>query len=201
MVWYYKSNRCDLHFLVQRMNVFYSTAASEITVFWIIPLKLCGTLICIQWSTVYHQFVLLFTPFVNLHIQVNWLVCPQVHCAELEVIRIWTLHWVYETFASSPSSVRPCRRGSGRRRRLRDPTTAAHVGVCGSGGSARPPLQWVSVAAVPPTLAASGTTTFCRTLNTLAIQYPCAAAFQLQFCSRAERTISFERYILGIIPV
>ncbi len=35
--------------------------------FWIIPLKLYGTLICIQWSTVYHRFVLLFTPFVNLH--------------------------------------------------------------------------------------------------------------------------------------
>ena len=103
-----KSNRCDLHFLVQRMNIFYSTAASETTVFWIIPLKLCGTLICIQWSAVNHRFVLLFTPFVNLHIQANWLVCPQVHCAELElleVIRIWTLHWVYKTFASSSSSI------------------------------------------------------------------------------------------------
>ena len=29
--------------------------------------------------------------------------------------------------------------------------TAAHVGVCGCGGSAPPPLQWASVAAVPPT--------------------------------------------------
>ena len=108
-----------------------------------------------QWSAVYHRFVLLFTPFVNLHIQANWLVCLQVHCAELEVIRVWTLHRVYKTFASSSSSssaaVRPRRRGSGRRQRLRDPTTAAHVGICGGGGSAPPPLQWASVAAVPPT--------------------------------------------------
>jgi hypothetical protein len=50
------------------------------------------------WSAVYHWFVLLFTPFVNLHIQANWLVCLQVHCAELEVIRVWTLHRVYKTF-------------------------------------------------------------------------------------------------------
>jgi hypothetical protein len=50
--------------------------------------------------------------------------------------------------------VRPRRCASGRRRRLRDPTTGAHVGVCGGGGSAPPPLQWASVAAVPPTLAA-----------------------------------------------
>jgi hypothetical protein len=46
--------------------------------------------------------------------------------------------------------VRPRRRGSGRRRRLRDPTTAAHVRVgvrvCGGGGSAPPPLQWESAA-------------------------------------------------------
>ncbi len=98
-----KSNRCDLHFLVQSMTVFYSTAASETTVVWI-PLKLCGISICIQWSAVYHRFVLLFIPFVNVHIQANWLVCPQVHCAELEVIRVWTLHRVYETFASSSSS-------------------------------------------------------------------------------------------------
>ena len=154
MVWYWKAT-ADLHFLVQRMNVFYSTAASETIVFWIIPQKLCGTWICIHWSAVYHWFVLLFAPFVNLHIQANWLVCLQVHCAELEVIRVWTLHRIYKTFASSSSSssaaVRPPRRGSGRRRRLRDPTTAAHVGVCGGGGSAPPPLQWASVAAVPPT--------------------------------------------------
>ncbi len=215
-----KSNRCDLHFCVQRMDVFYSTAASEKTIFRLIPLKLCGTLICIQLSAVYHRFVLLFTPFVNPNIQAYWLVCPQVHCAELEVIRIWTLHRIYKTFGSSSSSaaaVRPRRRGSGRRRRLRDPTTAAHVGVCGGGHrrcSGRPwwrfhrrrRRDFAAGARVRPLPGPgwrmpSGTATFCRTFNTLAIQYLCADAFQSQFCSRVESTISFERYIPGIYPV
>jgi hypothetical protein len=99
-------------------------------------------------------------------------VCLQVQCAELEVIRVWTLHRIYKTFASSSSSssvaVRPPRRVSGRRRRLRDPTTAAHVGVCGGGGSAPPPLQWASVAAVPPTKAAR----LCRRGPSLATARP-----------------------------
>jgi hypothetical protein len=98
--------------------------------------------------------------------------CPQVHCAELEVIRIWTLHRVYMTFASSPSSaaVRPRRRSSGRRRRLCDPTTAAHVGVCGGGGSAPPPLQWASVVEVPPTRTSAAR--LCRRGPSLATAWP-----------------------------
>ena len=103
---------------------------------------------------------------------VHSLVCPQVHCAELGVIRIWTLHQVYKTFASSSSlsaaAMRPRRRGSGRRWRLRDPTTAAHVGVCGGGGSAPLPLPWASVAAVPPTSAAR----LCRQGPSLATALP-----------------------------
>ena len=226
MVWYWKAT-ADLHFLVQRMDVFYSTAASETIVFWIIPQKLCGTSICIHWSAVYHRFVLLFTPFVNLHIQANWLVCLQVHCAELEVIRVWTLH------QSTRLSLRRPRR---HRRRCAHPAAAVGVG----GGCVTPPPPPTSASAAAAALPRrrcsgrrwrrfhrrrrrdfaagarvwplpgpqagwqmpSGTAaTFCRTLNTLAIQYLCTAAFQSQFCSRAERTISWERYIPGIYPV
>ncbi len=46
----------------------------------------------------------------------------------------------------------------------------------------------------------SDTATFCRTLNTLAIQYLCAAAFQSQFCSRAERIVSLEKVYTRYIP-
>jgi hypothetical protein len=135
----------------------------------------------------------------------------QVHCAKLEVIRIWTLHRVYMTVASSSSGVvggggapAPPRQWAPRRqRRLRDPTTASASAAsaalprrrrCCSGRQWRvPPTSAAQLCCWGPSLATawpwltdhhhplipSGTATFCRILNTLAIHYLCHGAAAL----------------------
>jgi hypothetical protein len=82
--------------------------------YWITPLKLYGTSICIQSSTGYHRFVRLLAPF-NLHIQRKLIPVPPCRLPSCtEVICVWTLR-SFDTLG--------CRRQ--RLLQQHEPTTAA----------------------------------------------------------------------------